>query len=347
MVSKKSVPFFGLLLAVLFVWAGCDAGLVGSGGESGSPVMKYYVPAGFVAKVDTDSHVFWAGQTLNAGAVTVSVIGQNLEVELDTSATGAVMQDVHLWVGQDISTVPVNNSNVPVPGQFQYAGGYDYGAVVNGVNASVYKFVIPLSALGPDVTIDGQQFYVLAHAALVGGQTSDGQSLDGETAWAGLDIWASNRWAYYFNFTVTVEEEEKPVTEWVELGTGFAVGDRTFTQLFGKKARWGWVITVNPGSYSTPIYVGAGGNDVSKGVHVGDLVYSYSGGVLNVSYNLKPGYGLTETHVYAGSSNPITTAPGQYGNQKTLDYAGSDSYSIALSGSPVYLIAHATVFEAK
>ena len=55
---------------------------------------------------------------------------------------------------------------------------------------------------------------------------------------------------------------------------------------------------------------------------------------------------MSETHLYASTSYPTTTAPGQYGNQNNLNAATGDSYTIQLSGgTPVYLIAHAVVCD--
>jgi hypothetical protein len=112
--------------------------------------------------------------------------------------------------------------------------------------------------------------------------------------------------------------------------------------------RWGWQITVNSGAsnVSTPIYAAAGNNVIANGTHVGNLVYSYDGSFVDVNIELFPAYNLEETHVYVGSTMLSDPAPGQYGNQHSSINNTSDSYHIAATGSPVYLVAHAVVCNA-
>jgi len=125
--------------------------------------------------------------------------------------------------------------------------------------------------------------------------------------------------------------------------TAFGYSDFSFSSL-GLGPRWGWQITVQSGqSGNTPLYAGAGQDATEKGTQIGNLIYSYNGTQLQVQYQLQPGWCLTETHVYA-STQPISNlAPGSYGNQHVLGGQSMDSYSIAVSGSPLYLVAHAGV----
>lgn len=83
--------------------------------------------------------------------------------------------------------------------------------------------------------------------------------------------------------------------------------------------RWGWysspsLAELQSGSVSGPLYVGAGGNDISKAVNVGtwtavaDIL-----GKVTVTYLLSPGYALAEVHVNLKCVADITKcAPGQY-----------------------------------
>ncbi|MBM3431430.1 MAG: hypothetical protein FJX92_00325 [Bacteroidetes bacterium] len=95
--------------------------------------------------------------------------------------------------------------------------------------------------------------------------------------------------------------------------------------------RWGWTNgPYAPGSYSFKIYAGAGQCDLSKGIHVGDLLVNYSGSTATVAYNLfgtnpttNVPYSLREVHLYIGNeefpkitngaqAGEYTIAPGKY-----------------------------------
>lgn len=102
-------------------------------------------------------------------------------------------------------------------------------------------------------------------------------------------------------------------------------------------SRWGWSIgPLAEGDYSYDVYAGAGQCDINKGELVGTVDVSYSGGNVDVTYNIDSAYEVTETHTYAGTAmyptkkGEPTVAPGQY------------SITEDLSGE-IYVIAHAVV----
>jgi hypothetical protein len=138
-------------------------------------------------------------------------------------------------------------------------------------------------------------------------------------------------------------EEEPPVEEEKECETAFAFGETTFIDLRLTDSRWGWEVgPFAPGSYSTPMYAGAGQNDIAKGTLVGTLGYEYDGQSVTATFTMLPGFTMDETHLYVGSTHTTTISPGQFGNLHDLDDAVSDSFTVGtFGGEALYLVAHA------
>lgn len=137
--------------------------------------------------------------------------------------------------------------------------------------------------------------------------------------------------------------------------TAFAYGDsyvKPFTE-YGF-SNWGWTNgPIGEGTYVWDIYAGAGQNDLSKGLKVGNVTVTYySNGTLTWEIKMDEGYilenetGYEEVHVYIGSealptfkykrTTVQTVAPGQY------PYIGSTGSVNNLSGD-VYVIVHAII----
>ncbi len=85
--------------------------------------------------------------------------------------------------------------------------------------------------------------------------------------------------------------------------------------------RWGWSIYLpGTGTYTFPVYAGAGQCDINKGTYVGDVTVVYSAnGTVTFSYDFEEGFSASETHFYAGKTTVArdkkgkpTVAPGQY-----------------------------------
>ena len=131
---------------------------------------------------------------------------------------------------------------------------------------------------------------------------------------------------------------------------------------------WGWTNNItSEGSYVWDLYAGAGQNDISKGTVVGTVSVNYTGGCVNVTYNVTtPGYYLGETHLWVGN-DPLpkvsrgwrgpayTDAPGQfpYGVDYGFDPADSDTWETEWTWSScdsdiefeglIYVAAHGVV----
>jgi hypothetical protein len=124
---------------------------------------------------------------------------------------------------------------------------------------------------------------------------------------------------------------------------------------FVKSNNWGWTNKITtPGTYVLPLYAGAGGNDISKGLLVGEVTIEYTGTAVMVTYDTTGGAWLSEVHLWVGSTQlpqvtqgkktVMTDAPGRfpYGTSVELD-PGTTTWSsgwIPATGT-IYVAAHA------
>ncbi|MBU3822196.1 T9SS type A sorting domain-containing protein, partial [Flavobacteriaceae bacterium XHP0103] len=187
---------------------------------------------------------------------------------------------------------------------------------------------------------------------------------------------ASSLTPYRFKYTVysgnTCPDDEAIVTVTVQncivdCGTAFGVAinedgtvndDMSRCFLNDKINRWGWTnFIADFGTYTLELYQGAGKCDLNKGTYVGTVTITYEqigdtpDGNVNVVYDMAPGYGLDEVHLYIGCNmypsygkgNKPSVAPGQYtfvaGGLEHADIWTTDDASITASGG-FYVIAH-------
>jgi len=283
--------------------------------------------------VPTQTWTLWAGQTINAGTLTVSNDETNLYVTYTSNSI--TFGTLHLWVGTDMANIPENGPGIPEPGHFPYK--YDASGL------TTYTFTIPLANIS-FYTGCGTKLYVLAHA-----------EWGTETAFGGDKFVKDPRWYYYAVYTVCCNFSNTS-----HLGTAFAKGGWIFTtdpksnpeklpSLNLTNNRWGWAINLKTiGSSDFNLWVGAGLNKTSNGILAGTVNVSWDGTIATVTYNLKPGYSMEEAHVYAGDFKPTTVAPGQYGNTYYFDPFVSvfpGTYGVIdTNGDGIWLIVHASVY---
>jgi hypothetical protein len=114
---------------------------------------------------------------------------------------------------------------------------------------------------------------------------------------------------------------------------------------------WGWSNgQIGAGSYSWPIYAGAGQCNIGNGTHVGTLSVNYTPPTATVTYTTFNGYELNATHLYVGNqilpkkNNKYTTAPGQFPyKHENLNGVTYDSFTITGLSGPIYVAAHSEV----
>ena len=123
----------------------------------------------------------FAGQTINAGNVTVSNDANFIYVTFNT-ANGYVLTQTHLFVG-DCALIPVNKPGNPIPGQFPYTSPHS--------NLTSYTYQIPIMAIPV-----GGCGCIAAHA-VVSLATGGGS----QTAWGnGTVINPDGQWGMKFNY---------------------------------------------------------------------------------------------------------------------------------------------------
>jgi hypothetical protein len=124
---------------------------------------------------------------------------------------------------------------------------------------------------------------------------------------------------------------------------GYVPGESTTFISLNIGSNWGWVIS-GPLPISGILYMGAGGNDLSKGTIVGDFTILISGANVVITYMTNPPYQIKEDHFYYGSSPPTHVAPGQFGNTHSFTTAVyTDSFTVPyVAGDNTYIV-HAAI----
>jgi hypothetical protein len=339
----KKLSYLFLAFAMIFAISSCNEDLLTTDEllvEPASVTVESVAVSPVVCGSET--YTLWAGQTINAGTLTVSNDQTNLYV---TYTTSGVFSTLHLWVGTDMALLPKNSQGTPIPGQFPYV--YDASGL------TTYTYTIPLSGISFFNTC-GDKVYVVAHAEVSingGNETAFGGNIEGT---------GTNRWYFYAGYSTVCCETPPPPPSNEKLGTAFAKGGYVFTtdrksnpenlpSLRLTNNRWGWAINVSSAGTTTyPLWVGAGLNYTSKGRLVGSVTVDYTGTQVTVTYNLSSGFSIEEGHVYAGDFKPTTLAPGQYGNTFYFNpFATTYSSTIDVSdsnGDGVWLIVHAVAY---
>jgi hypothetical protein len=177
--SKPSAVLLSLLLCLLLSAA---PALATTGQACGTPTVT----------------TLFAGQTINAGSVSVSNDATNLYVEY-TTVNGWRLSETHLAIATTLAGIPQTKSGNPKVGNFPYKRTYS-----PTVTSDVYVFALDQLAvsLGLDrFTCGVSSFVVAAHAVVVkldGGGNVIGQ----ETGWGNGSGFPGANWAMYFNYTV-------------------------------------------------------------------------------------------------------------------------------------------------
>ena len=125
-----------------------------------------------------------AGQTIDSGNLTVTLVDGNLVVNYETEGDW-VITETHLYVGP-LADMPLNTPGNPQIGQFPYTNEFD------PAETSVTYATLDLEP--------GECVYVAAHAVVV--NTVTGEE---ETAWANGDQLDGNSWAMAFEICAPTE----------------------------------------------------------------------------------------------------------------------------------------------
>lgn len=299
--------------------------------------------------------VLYAGQTTNAGVVTIGNDANFLYVTFTTTGEWR-MKVTHLHVADVLAGVPMTRTGNPKIGNFTYQTTHSL--------ITSFTYTIAKSAL----SLDPNKSVVVAAHAEVARVDSGGTVLGTETGWAaGKPFTDKGSWATYANY-LWQECLPDPVIE-TRSETAFAhpggYAGNCFLNLdldangVNEFNRWGWTVgPLSEGVYRFNFYAGAGKCDINKGTLVGYIDVSYAGGTATVTFRtagVNPAtgvaYNLVEAHLYVGSevlprdvNGEFTVAPGQYPDiSGELKAATSKSFQVSGLSGKVYIVAHASV----
>jgi hypothetical protein len=147
--------------------------------------------------------------------------------------------------------------------------------------------------------------------------------------------------AVFADMSIHLTSNNTTQTVILEGETAWAYGGETSTfSDLNLSAKWGWVIHFNADEEQDPplvpfeFWAGAGLNDFSKGVHIGNGTISKVDDNLRIVLNLFPGYSIGNIHIFAHDVPPTTDAPGQFpfnenfgmpqsSYERTIPYAGT------------------------
>src|SRR5207244_912969 len=113
-------------------------------------LATWAVPAQALCGTSLTTTLF-AGQTLDAGTVTVSNDALNISVTYTTNDPW-VLSDAHLAIASSLDGIPQTHTGNPKPGHFAYS-------VIFDPEVTTYTFTIPLGSFAPGTTL-----YIAAHA---------------------------------------------------------------------------------------------------------------------------------------------------------------------------------------
>ena len=139
-----------------------------------------------------------AGQSIDAGSVTVSNDGVKLYVTYET-IDGWELVETHLAIATSLEGIPQTKKGNPVPGKFAYSMEHDPAAIE-------YTYEIDLEwVIGTELYIAAQAEVQKAVLDEFGEPTYDdegNQIFQTETGWGEGSDFAGNNWAMYFTFTL-------------------------------------------------------------------------------------------------------------------------------------------------
>lgn len=148
-------------------------------------------------------YTLYAGQDIEAGTVSIEVVGEDLVVTYQTNECWSA-GTTHLYVGT-AEDVPVNGAGNPKHGKFPYAQEVEEDTLGNPVELlDMVVYTIPLSEVEvTEMEMEGGSsvvscVYIAAHAELYNDCLGTGEETEGdaeETGYAAWDIeFDGNRW---------------------------------------------------------------------------------------------------------------------------------------------------------
>ncbi len=298
----------------------------------------------------------YAGQTTDAGTVTIGNDEDNLYVTFDTDSPW-VMDQTHLAVADTLAGVPQTKQGNPKIGNFAHQ-------TTHNPAATEYTYTISKAA----ASLDGNQSVVVAAHAALSKLGADGTVVGSETGWAeGTTFVDRGSWATYAEYIWQDCKVDAPVETATETAFAKDTTDNLSTcfldldlDLDGRKDfnRWGWTNgALTEGDYTFELYAGAGKCDTSKGTDVGEVEVSYRGETATVTITTEgtnpttgQPYTMADAQVYVGTdkvatnNGEFTVAPGQYTQVRSeANNTTTQTFTFDNLEGPVYVVAHTSV----
>ncbi len=341
--NKTGFLFICLLIAVPVLFTGCQKSDLKdqSAAQKGVAAVKSTIAYNPCGNQVVATLYEWGHPDVTYGTVTVGNDLTNLYVTYELSGNWLLV-NTFLYVGLPEGLPAANGTpsyinpdgtgyfHIGTPPFEQYAPGWPVNAV------SAYTKVIPLNTL-PDC------FVVVAFAGV-----RDGVSPDAANPMVSAKAPSPFKsYGYYINYCKQVCGSG--------CETAYAYGNTVANCFIGipgvTSNNWGWSNgPIGQGTYSWPIYAGAGQCNTANGFLVGTLNVTYAGSVATITYNMGGNCKLNTTHLYVGNqilpkkNGKYTTAPGQFPyKHENLGGVSSDSYTITGLSGNIYIAAHSDV----
>jgi len=282
-------------------------------------------------------------QTISPATVSIGNDQTQLLVKYQITDTEWFLYNPRLFVGTEAELIALGivdpNSLNPDGSVYINNTGLIPNSSFNGSGTVYEEFLFDLASL-PEC------FVVIAYAELHNAANEKAYVFGKST---------SKKDGYYL--TYCVQQCENPPLGGCE--TAYAFGGSVancFLNIPGVQSNnWGWSNgSIGAGSYSWPMYAGAGLCNIENGTHVGTLTVNYTPPTATVTYTVFDGYALNETHLYVGNlilprkGNKYTTAPGQFPYKHgNLNGATTDTYNISGLSGNIYVAAHSVVCDAQ
>lgn len=282
-------------------------------------------------------------QTISPATVTIGNDGINLLIKYQLNTTDWYINKPDLFVGTQEELTPYLTA-----GGFNFAGSgtaqFNTDVLILEYNSqwadygTYWEKIIPLSSL-PDC------FVVVAFARIRNvAENAVFKDIFGKST--------SKTSGYYFNYCV-----QHCSTPLGGCETGYAYGGNIancFLTIPGVTSNnWGWSNgPIGAGTYTWPMYAGAGQCNIGNGTHVGNLTVNYTPPTATVTYSVFDAYVLNATHLYVGTqilpkkNGKFTTAPGQFPyKHENLNGVNTDTYNITGLSGNIYVAAHSGVCD--
>lgn len=284
------------------------------------------------------------GQSISYGNFTIGNDATTLQVKYELTNPSWFINRPELFVGTMEQFLAIPGASINPDGSIHLVASppnlpIDPGYINGG---STWEYNLDLSTL-PEC------FIVVAYARI--------RDVNGSGAFK--DVFAKTSFktsGYYIDYCVQQCPELPPLGG---CETGYAYGNSyatCFLNIPGVQSNnWGWSNgPIGAGTYSWPMYAGAGQCNISNGTYVGTLTVNYTPPTAVVTYTTFDAYVLNATHLHVGNqilpkkNNKYTTAPGQFPyKHENLNGVHIDTFTInGLSGN-IYVAAHSEVCDAQ